>query len=71
MTCQLRCNKSLSDTSFAIPHLLSKRLGVAENHYLPSDLELRIAEFIEYYNTQRYHESLNNLTPEDVYTGRG
>jgi putative transposase len=23
------------------------------------------------HNTKRYHESLNNLTPEDVYTGRG
>jgi len=21
--------------------------------------------------TERYHESLNNLTPEDSYTGRG
>lgn len=23
------------------------------------------------YRAERYHESLNNLTPEDVYTGRG
>jgi hypothetical protein len=26
---------------------------------------------IDYYNTERYHESLDNLTPADVYTGRG
>jgi hypothetical protein len=31
----------------------------------------RIAEFVEYYNTERYHETLNDLTPEDVFTGRG
>jgi putative transposase len=42
-----------------------------ENHYLPGELKVRIGAFVEYYNTERYHESLNNLTPEDVYTGRG
>jgi len=34
-------------------------------------LEAEIAEFINHYNTRRYHESLNNLTPEDVWLGRG
>jgi putative transposase len=35
------------------------------------DLKASIGAFVDYYNTERYHESLNNLTPEDVYTGRG
>ena len=42
-----------------------------ENYYLPGQLEQRLAEFVDYYNTRRYHESLNNLTPADVYFGRG
>ena len=42
-----------------------------ENYYLPGQLEQSIDEFVEYYNDRRYHESLDNLTPTDVYFGRG
>ena len=28
-------------------------------------------KFVEYYNHERYHESLDNLTPADVFYGRG
>jgi transposase InsO family protein len=42
-----------------------------ENYYLPGDLKVRIGAFVKYYNTERYHESLNNLTPIGVYTVRG
>jgi transposase InsO family protein len=34
-------------------------------------LEHSIGEFVEYYNNRRYHESLDNLTPADVYFGKG
>jgi putative transposase len=46
------------------PHLL-------ENYYLPGDLEFQIAHFVDHYNHCHYHESLQNLTPADVYFGRG
>jgi len=37
---------------------------------LPSALKEAIRAFIEYYNYQRYHEGLGDVTPHDVYTGR-
>ncbi len=42
-----------------------------DNYYLPSQLEHEINQFIEYYNHERYHESIHNLTPADGYYGRG
>jgi transposase InsO family protein len=42
-----------------------------EHYFLHGDLERQIGEFVEYYNTGRYHGSLGNLTPADVYFGRG
>jgi len=52
-------------------HQTLKNRILLENYFLPGDLENQIETFIAYYNHQRYHESLKNLTPADVYFGRG
>ena len=51
-------------------HQTLKNRIVLEHHYLPGDLERQVATFVEHYNHARYHESLGNLTPAEVYFGR-
>jgi len=51
-------------------HRSMKNVVNLQNYFLPAELETEIASFVAYYNHQRYHESLNNLTPADVYHGR-
>ncbi|MGA7012387.1 MAG: IS3 family transposase [Pseudolabrys sp.] len=52
-------------------HQTLKNRILLENYYLPGDLEANIEKFVDHYNHRRYHESLSNLTPADVYFGRG
>jgi len=52
-------------------HQTLKNRILLENYFLPGDLKAQIDSFIEHYNHDRYHESLQNLTPADVYFGRG
>ena len=51
-------------------HQTLKNRILLENYYLPGDLERQIDAFVDHYNNCRYHESIGNLTPADVYFGR-
>jgi len=41
-----------------------------DNYCAPEELGTEIASFVEYYNNERCHESLDNVTPAGVYYGR-
>jgi len=51
-------------------HRTLKNVVNLEHHYLPWQLEHKIDEFVQDYKYRRVHESLDNLTPADVYYGR-
>ena len=51
-------------------HRSMKNVVKLNNYYFPEELNAELEKFVEYYNNQRYHESLNNVTPADVYFGR-
>ncbi len=51
-------------------HQTMKNRVLLENYYLPGALEQAVDAFVEHYNHCRYHESLENVTPADVYFGR-
>ncbi len=52
-------------------HQTLKNRILLEHYYLPGDLEAQVQAFVEHCNHARAHESLDNLTPADVYFGRG
>jgi transposase InsO family protein len=52
-------------------HQTLKNRILLENYYLPGDLNAEIDAFVADYNHLRFHESIGNLTPADVYLGRG
>jgi len=51
-------------------HRSLKNVICLENYYLPGELDQAIAAFVEHCNQQRYPETLDNLTPADVFFGR-
>jgi transposase InsO family protein len=51
-------------------HQTLKNRILLENYFFPEELEAQIERFVDHYNHRRYHESLGNLTPADVYFGR-
>jgi transposase InsO family protein len=52
-------------------HGSMKNVVKLQHYYSPGGLERAIGSFNEHYNHRRVHESLDNLTPADVYAGRG
>jgi RNA-directed DNA polymerase len=53
----------------AVVHFTRYRI-LLDNYYLPGDLERQIGTVIECRNHGRYRESIDNLTPAEVYFGR-
>jgi len=51
-------------------HRTMKNVIKLEKYFTPEQLRDNIEAFVDYYNNRRYHESLDNLTPADVYFGR-
>ena len=51
-------------------HRTLKNVVTLRNYYLPWELEQEIGRFVAYYNHERVHEALHNVTPADMYYGR-
>jgi transposase InsO family protein len=51
-------------------HRSLKNIVNLQYYYTPAELQTAIGRFVQYYNHQRYHESLDNMTPADVYFGK-
>jgi putative transposase len=51
-------------------HRTMKNVVKLEHYYFPSELKAALRDFVAYYNNERYHEALDNVTPADAYFGR-
>ena len=51
-------------------HRSMKNVVKLDHYFCPEELEEALSGFVDYYNHHRYHESLDNVTPADVYWGR-
>jgi transposase InsO family protein len=51
-------------------HRSMKNVVKLDNYYSPGELKRAIGRFVTYYNERRYHESLGNVTPAQMYEGR-
>ena len=51
-------------------HRSMKNVVKLQNYYSPSQLAEAIEDFVDYYNNQRYHEFLDNMTPVAIYYGK-
>lgn len=51
-------------------HQTMKNVVLLDKYHMPGELESAVGQFVDHYNNHRYHESLDNCTPADVYFGR-
>jgi putative transposase len=51
-------------------HRTMKNIVKLNHYYCPDELIAAVDSFVNYYNHKRYHESLDNVTPADVYWGK-
>ena len=47
-----------------------KNVVKLEHYYYPWELEKAIEEWVHHYNHERYHDSLDKVTPAGVFGGR-
>ena len=52
-------------------HRSMKNVVKLEHYYFPLGIgDMPLLQWVTHYNHERYHESLDNVTPADVYNGR-